>query len=830
MKKIFIYKILPIIYLLFLSVHAFSQKATLKGKISDSKTKEGLPNAYVLYNGTGIGTDLEGNFSLELDPGVYDLKFQFIGYITANKKVTLVANETKEMNIALEEEVKTLGTVVVTGGKYEQKIEEVTMSMDVIRPDLTTDKGATNIQGAINQSPGVQIVDNQPQIRGGSGFNFGAGSRVMILIDDIPLLDGGAGRPQWSFFPLENLEQIEVLKGASSVLYGSSALSGVINIRTAYPKDKPMTKVVINSGIYDVPKRDYAKSWTSGNNPSFTNLSFFHSRKVGNLDVVFGVNLFSDEHYIGSEPDRITIKRINSTNVAVLGPISSDTIRATGGDTTFQNLSGESRNFERRARANLNLRYRFKNIEGLSIGLNTNVMIKQDKGTLMVLDVDSGLYRNYPGSSTLTKSTPWYVDPFLNYVKKNSKHSLRTRFYHANNINTNNQSNAADLGFIEYQYYQKIVPIDLNMTVGAMSSFAKSVAELYRANEDSSGESTAHNNAVYIQLEKKFFNKLNISTGARYERFKINDDEQARPVFRAGLNYHALKATYFRASWGQGYRFPTIAEKYIRTSVGPLNIFPNYNLRPESSWNAEVGVKQGFKIGNFMGFVDIVGFRQEVTDAIEFNFGVFGNETPVTIFNISRNIGFKSLNISKSRIQGYEFAVAGQGNIGNVKIAVLSGFTQISPMNLSPQEIVDTSITGVPVTYEYTSTDSSGILKYRFENMIKNDVQITYKKFTIGISYRYLSYMKNIDNIFYWADKGSGVFPFDGLLPTGIKNYREERNGKGDSVIDARIIYEINDMLKASIICDNLLNHEYMIRPLLPERPRVVSVQFTWTM
>jgi outer membrane cobalamin receptor len=804
-----------------------AQKANIKGKISDSKTKEGLPSAYILYNGGGIGTDIDGKYTLSLDAGTYDLKFQYVGYSTVTKKVTLTAGEEKIIDVALDEEIKTLGQVVVTGSRYEQKIEEVTMSMEVIRPDLTTDKGATNIQGALNQTPGVQIVDGEPQIRGGSGFNFGAGSRVMILIDGLPVLSGDAGRAQFSFLPLENLEQIEVLKGASSVLYGSSALSGVMNIRTAYPKDKPATKIIFNTGMYNTPQKEYAKSWSTGNNPTFTNLSFFHSRKFGNLDFVFGGNLFSDQGYIGSEPDLIRIKR-QGNNLIITGDPSKDVITGLGSDTTYRNLSSGINNYERRARANINLRYRFKKIEGLNAGINANGMIKKEAGSLLVLNVDSGLYRNFQGSQTVSQSNTWYVDPFINYVKTHTKHSLRGRWYHAENANLGNQSNTSDWFLGEYQLSTKIKAIDLDVTTGLMSSYTMSKADLYAGNEDSSGVSDASNNAVYLQLEKRFFDRLTISGGGRIEKYRLNTDEDIQPVFRAGANLKVHKATYLRASWGQGFRFPNIAEKYINTSVGPLNIFPNFNLRPERSWNAEFGVKQGFKIGGFMGFLDLVAFRQEIEDAVEFNFGYFGNNPILQFTDVIKNFGFKSINIKKSRIEGGEVTLAGQGTIGKVKIALLGGYTYISPYNLFPDAIID-STNGNDISYKFSSSDTSGILKYRFEHMFKQDVQLTYKKVTLGFSYRYLSYMKNIDNIFYWADVNSGSL-LTGAIPSGITKYREDKNFAGDYVMDARIIIDLNENMKFSVICDNLLNREYMIRPLLVERPRTFSVQFAWSM
>ena len=61
----------------------------------------------------------------------------------------------------------------------------------------------------MEQVPGVTIIDGQANIRGGSGFSYGAGSRVLLLVDDLPMLAADAGDIKWSFLPVENLEQVE---------------------------------------------------------------------------------------------------------------------------------------------------------------------------------------------------------------------------------------------------------------------------------------------------------------------------------------------------------------------------------------------------------------------------------------------------------------------------------------------------------------------------------------------------------------------------------------------------------------------------------------------
>ena len=117
-----------------------------------------------------------------------------------------------------------MDNIVISAGKFEQKLEEVTVSMDVIKPSLIENKNSTDLEVLMNQSPGVQVIDGQANIRGGSGWSYNTGSRVLVMIDDMPLLSGDRGTVEWNLIPMENISQIEVIKGASSVLFGSCLL------------------------------------------------------------------------------------------------------------------------------------------------------------------------------------------------------------------------------------------------------------------------------------------------------------------------------------------------------------------------------------------------------------------------------------------------------------------------------------------------------------------------------------------------------------------------------------------------------------------------------
>ncbi|HIA12068.1 MAG TPA: TonB-dependent receptor [Flavobacteriales bacterium] len=795
------------------SAPAFAQDATIEGTVTGAENGEPLIGANIIIDDTtGTASDIDGKFTITVRPGLHKILCKFLGCEAFTKVIEIKEGEKFSLNMALKEEMAELGTVVISAGKFEQKIEDVTVSMQVINPQLVEDKATTNMETAINQTPGVQIIDSEPQIRSGSGYSFGAGSRVMIMVDDLPVLSGDAGRPSWNFLPVENLEQIEIIKGAASVLYGSAALNGIINIRTAYPKDKPETKINIMAGIYDNPSRKYAIYWGDAN-PIYSGVNFFHSRKIKNLDFVIGGNVFADQGHVGPAPE------IGDTNLINLG------------GTTYQRQQNIGE-FENRIRLNMNLRYRPPKYKGLNYGINFNGMYARSAGALLMLNTDTGMYRSYPGAITRTLKSVFNIDPFLNYYgKKGVRHSLRTRLYYVNNDNNNNQANESTMWYGEYQFQKKFEKIkDFTATTGVMNTYSTSRSQLYKRIEynisdagdtlgtDTTNMSSGVNTAIYLQLDKKFWERLTLSGGARWESFAVNKvDRDAAAVFRAGLSARVLKATYIRASFGQGFRAPTIAEKYVQTSVGPMKIFPNPNIKSEKSWNAEFGVRQVVKIKKFYADIDVAVFQQEITNSIEFTFGRWGN----TCNGCFDDLGFKSINVGKARIRGLDASITGNGSIGDVSLTVMGGYTYTMPVALTPDDTILYQENGAPVTYKNSSTDTTdNILKYRYQHLGKGDINVGYKKFAVGLSFRYNSFMKNVDLIFEVLDEIK-------VLPTGIKQYREDKNQEGDYVFDFRISYKMTETTKVAFIINNLLNREYMIRPLQIESPRTFGMQFT---
>ncbi|MEO8148345.1 MAG: TonB-dependent receptor, partial [Bacteroidia bacterium] len=469
----------------------------------------------------------------------------------------------------------------------------------------------------------------------------------------------------------------------------------------------------------------------------------------------------------------------------------------------------------RSGRFNFNYRYRPAKVEGLSMGLNGNIMMAHTNFSLVWGNDTSGIYRAFPGTMTLTDFTNFYVDPFITYFTQSGfKHSLRGRWYSTNNDLNNGQSNSANVYFAEYQFYKNFSRLaGLNLTGGVLMNQTFSHANLYAGS--GTPDNRSRNYAGYMQLDKKFLDVLNVSVGFREEHFQINSLESVwQPIFRAGLNLKLSNHTNIRYSYGQGYRYPTITERYIITTTGGIYVFPNPQIQPESSWSTEAGIKQSIKIGNFTAYADFVAFWQEFHNTIEYVYAIWQPDSA----------GFKFCNTGDTRVKGYEISFTGSGKLyNNLAINVLAGYTYVLPQTLSPDKVFATDnpepgIIPTELTYANTSTDTTdNILKYRFQHLIKADVELIYKKISFGISMRYYSFMQNIDKTFYDLDK-----PY--LLPTGITKYREVHDN-GSLVFDARISYQFAKHFNVALISNNISNLEYTLRPLKIEAPRTIVLQ-----
>ena len=735
------------------------EPAAVHGTVVDAAT--GRPMVAVNISAdrrTGTITGQEGDFTLELTPGNHLLEFYYVGYERVSREITLTGGEQISLNIRMPVSSRMLDEVVVTAGKFEQKLSDVTVSMEILKPRQLSNQNITSLDMLLERTSGISILDGQPSIRGGSGFSLGVGSRVLMLVDDLPLISGDAGDVKWNYLPVENVNQVEVIKGASSVLYGSSALNGVINLRTSIPGNDPRTEVTLFGGVYMNPRRKELIWWDR--NHLNAGLSVTHLRKIGNLELSVGGNYYKDEGYRELE-------------------------------------------FEDRVRGNLGVRYRFRKVKGLSAGVNTSAMYVDQADFYIWVDADSGAYRQSPESYARMTGHRYNIDPFVEYfTQRGGKHTLRTRLYSVGNAVVDASKNSfSKVWYGEYRY-QKNFRERIHWTSGVSFMRNTVIAGLFNDHKGS-------NSAVYTQLDLDLLTRLRVSSGIRWEVNSLNGKlYHSLPVVRAGVNFQAGQATYLRGSFGQGYRFPSVAEKFADASVGDLRIFPNPDLEPEKGWAAEVGIKQGFALGSWKGMADLALFWTEYKDMIEYTFGYHPPDS------LTRPpfeyVGFKNLNIEDARIIGSEFSMNGQGELGPVHFDLTGGYTIMDPVD----PVLLDSI-GRTETEEY-------VLKYRRRHLVKSDLEAEAWKVFAGITVQHNSRMINVDEAF--IDTTS----LKDLLLPGFSDYWYH-HASGYTLVDLRIGWNISPAFRMVAILRNAFNVEYLGRPGDIGPPRQFTLQLRIT-
>jgi len=723
--------------------------------------------------GLGASTNFSGDYQISLPDGCNNLLFQYIGYEDVLKNVCFEQNNTLTLNVTLKKTSELLGTVVISAGKFEQRLEEVTVSMDVIKASLIENKSTTSLDRTMNQSPSVHVVDGQANIRSGSGWSYGAGSRVMVMVDGIPLMRGDQGAVAWQLVPMENISQIEVIKGASSVLFGSSALNGTINIRTNYPSSEPANKLSITHTAYGKPKRE-SIHWYKGGYTSANNISYLHTHKKDNTDFVLGTNLYYDGGY-------------------------------------------QYKVISKRARINMSHTTYSKEIEGLSYGIKANIMRSKIADALM-WQHDTLAYNALNDDPSYSDNNHFNIDHFITYnnPRNGIKHRINSRYFRINiypaYVDSGQFSNRqakrfSNVYYTDYQFQKQIKNI-VTLTSGYTYKYSDGQDLVIYGNRNNV------NHSLYAQADIKY-QRLNLSFGGRFEHYNDEGNIINKPIFRSGINYQIAKATFLRSSYGEGIRFPSIIERYVNYATGPVMIFPNEELKPETGWSAELGIKQALKVGEWKGFVDFAVFMMQYDDMMEFSFGKWGNDDDGQIFGF----GFKSVNIGRTQIKGFELSLAGEGKIGQTKIEVLGGYTYTKPYIDDKHFVYDqyTTNSGInPVSYLTTSSDTSGTLKYRYKHLAKFDLNIERDRIATGISLRYNSRMENIDRAF--------IDPlFDMIL--GTTNAWERLN-KNSMILDYRIGYNLTEEAQISFNIDNIFNKEQSLRPASLSAPRTYSILF----
>ncbi|WP_251963676.1 TonB-dependent receptor [Salinibacter ruber] len=222
---------------------AVEAQAVLHGRVTDAAGTP-IPNANVYVNETaqGVATDEDGRYRLtSLSAGTYTMTVSAIGFQAVKERLALEKGETRAWNVSLTTEVVRQDEVVVTGTMRETYVKESPVQVDVVGTDrLQQGRASSNFMDLIGSVGGLTTQlncgvcgTNAIRVNGVEGAN------TAVLIDGMPIMGALASVYGLNGISPSIIDQVEVIKGPQSTLYGTQALGGVVNVLTKDPANTP---------------------------------------------------------------------------------------------------------------------------------------------------------------------------------------------------------------------------------------------------------------------------------------------------------------------------------------------------------------------------------------------------------------------------------------------------------------------------------------------------------------------------------------------------------------------------------------------------------------
>ncbi|RLB80737.1 MAG: hypothetical protein DRH24_10155 [Deltaproteobacteria bacterium] len=546
------------------------------------------------------------------------------------------ADEKKEGIIKLEQ-------IVVTATKTEKKVEDAPGSLTIISKEeidrrniKTVDKALSDIKGIfVKRNKGLMDSTSSVRLRGFKGDQY-----TLILLDGQPVNNAYTGGLEWGMLPVDNIERIEVIRGAASALYGGNAMGGVINIITKTP-EKLELRATTGYGTHDTkryrvsagnrfldkfnlrigyeeestdgyaatpvlskikagagtesggyPMNDkYGKptKWVVGdkgdNNAEKWSLDVkgtFDFSDTGNL----AFTVISGEHEYDYDPPNTYMETFTGSAIAGSGK------KASFKPNNFISWTGKGKN-----ETDI-YTLAFKELFG-SVQLNAQVgTVRTDDRYTLESGGSSMTYYDSPGTLKITEDETWFSEVRAD-VPLGESHLLT--------VGASYRTDESDTDDYKIPYYR--------------SYSGKGNSTFYSGGKDRIW-------AIFVQDEWKIAEPFTLYLGGRYDTWKVYDGESGVPGSETSYDsntesefspkvsavWRALPNTTLKASVGHGFRPPNLYELYRTWSSWGWEYRSNPDLEPETVWTYEAGVDQ--YLFNKKTRLSLTGYINDIEDLI----------------------------------------------------------------------------------------------------------------------------------------------------------------------------------------------------------------------
>ncbi len=636
-SRIFILKILLLFLLLFLTNLAYSQ-ISLEGKVIDKEANTIISSANIKIQNvdskefTKTQSDISGNYKFQnLTEGSYEITASCIGYKNYSGKVIIQNIRQNFFNVLLETIEIEIDRVNITSTKTEVTLQQTPSSISIVNSDDISRKNyqtfanvLEEIQGVtINRSSGINV--NSLSIRGSSDVaGGGIGNRVLLLLDGRPSLTGDSKGALWSLIPVSIIERTEVVKGAFSSLYGSSAIGGVVNVITKKPTYKAFTGINLAYGFYE--KLPDSLRFTN-DLLTFSTADIIQSNTVNKFSYLLNLNYNNNDGYSQQNYYKF---------YSGIGKFTYDVFNNRDLELTLQYTNSQS-GFPH---------YWRQDVGEIADPYKVAEIYLGDKIKKETQSYDL-FYRAIPNSNSKYTTRFYYY-----YLKSNSfynpnnpvsiqyadsGHGLNTYIdsYNIGNISQVDfqlsRSNYLISGFDFQMNIVKSDPEDILYGNQQMNNFGLFVQDQFDIIKENNGNPVLSSTiAARVDLNK-------VISGI--QSFQVNPKFSL--IYTPTTASSIFSETAFRALIGRAFRAPSIAEIYFKKELfGGFNFIYNPDLKPEEMLSAEIG------------------FRKQYESRFTFDFAVFFNSynNLIQYVNIGNAINgpFQVQNVANAQIKGFE--------------------------------------------------------------------------------------------------------------------------------------------------------------------------------
>lgn len=639
----------------------FSQSINFQGKVTDSKTNQPISGAFVFINYSySTYTNNHGLFLIQDIPqGKYEIKISHLGYKLYSGEVT-IESSLKDFNITLESSLIELDEVIVSTSKTEDYIKNSPYSELLISAKEIESKPLQSFADIVKNQPGVSLLRDgvwgtEISIRGLNREN------IVTLIDGSRILTATDIAARLSMVNLNDIERIEIIKGASSSIYGSGATGGIVNIITKSPS--LYNTFSINGNVS--AQYNSVNNLSSFNGLLYSGGSFWASkfagsyRKADNIQTPLGElknSQFEDYSFTGS----LNVLPVTNQKLSVDYQLFKANDVGIPGASVFPNNADVRYPFEKREL--ISAGYEIQNISKMFYKLSAKYSYQ-----FIARDVENipHTVQMVPGSG----STPARRVSVLK-ITPGADHKSNNILLQGNLLLADWNNLIIGMDYWDRKYeghrekYQKIEVLD--STGQVVNTTNKVIGEKPLPNSSYSSLGVFAQDGMNLLKDK-----LDLNLGARYDYINITGEKTFNPEYEIvngnlnnnptgqqiiwndvksnnssfssnlGLKYSLSPMINITIGFAYSFRSPSLEERFQFIDQGSLVRIGNPNLKPEEGKSADFG---------FRLYAD----NLKIITSIYYNY--FNNlVSEVRGTFEGRNATFKT-NIGEARIYGFDLS------------------------------------------------------------------------------------------------------------------------------------------------------------------------------